>query len=182
VIAAVAFGVLAVVSALAHFGALVLIAAVAAVSIAWHRSRRSPRRVPLRPSPAARPPTIRAEVIRPGAQADARAHQLADLKADHARLAERLAAADAYVADLAELLADTQTELHRERARLAEARAQAADLERQLGEARASAEAAWDAAAERPPSPLRPRPEADAREVLLAAPLSGAHPLGGRHE
>lgn len=77
---------------------------------------------------------------------------------------------------------DAQAHAHAEaleRARYAaEAERTIADLRAQLADARASASAAWDAAAERPPSPPRPRPMS-AREGLLGAPLSGARPLIG---
>jgi hypothetical protein len=59
-------------------------------------------------------------------------------------------------------------------------RDQLATLERQLADARASAAAAWDAAAERPPTPPRPADAvADARARLLSSPRSGARPLVG---
>jgi hypothetical protein len=63
-----------------------------------------------------------------------------------------------------------------ERDRLA---AQVADLTTQLAQARASATAAWDAAAARPPkAPAEPQPS-DVRSRLLSDPLSGTRPLGG---
>jgi hypothetical protein len=49
-----------------------------------------------------------------------------------------------------------------------------ADLERQLADARQSAELAWDAAAERPPAD---QPGSDRRADLLADAYSGARPL-----
>ena len=59
--------------------------------------------------------------------------------------------------------------------------AEVADLRRQLADARASAEAAWDAAAERPPLRLvEPDNAGGKRSALLADPLGGARPLVGR--
>jgi hypothetical protein len=59
--------------------------------------------------------------------------------------------------------------------------AEAAHLRCQLDGARASAEAAWDAAAERPPvSHTEPGNAGGKRAALLADPFGGARPLVGR--
>jgi hypothetical protein len=65
--------------------------------------------------------------------------------------------------------------------RSAQLAAEIADLRRQLADARASAEAAWDAAAERPPvHHAEPGDTGGKRTALLADPLGGARPLVGR--
>jgi hypothetical protein len=128
----------------------VALLAAVAVGAIWVALRYGPA---LRgPRPDARPPVIKAEVIQPRREA-ALERQLAAAQAEHAR-------------QLAQVHAGH--------------RAQVADLEQRLGDAEAARDAAWDASAERPPSP--PRPEAaDTRSALLAASMSGARPLvGGR--
>jgi hypothetical protein len=62
-------------------------------------------------------------------------------------------------------------------AELARLRAERERLAAELAEARASATAAWDAAASRPPSPPRAAP-APLVDRLVADPLSGVHRLG----
>lgn len=64
-------------------------------------------------------------------------------------------------------------QLGRERDQLAETIAR---LETQLADARASADLAWDAAAERPPAAQQPA-DSDRRSTLLADARSGARPL-----
>jgi hypothetical protein len=59
-------------------------------------------------------------------------------------------------------------------------RRRVADLETELAAARASATAAWDAAADRPPRTAGDRPEDDERARLLDTRMSGVHPLGGQ--
>jgi hypothetical protein len=62
---------------------------------------------------------------------------------------------------------------------LAKARAELARTQADLAGARASAQAAWDAAADRPPASRAGPVDTDGkRAALLAQPLSGARPLG----
>lgn len=93
------------------------------------------------------------------------------------RLAAELVSVRAELARAQASIADVRTGAAAERDQL---RAEVADLRRQLADARASAEAAWDAAAERPP--VRHAEYDDAggqRAALLADPLGGARPLAG---
>lgn len=141
---------------------LVILAAIGAV--AWYAGSRS--------RPVAR------AVTRPLPPAPVPA---AAWNGERDRLAAELVSVRAELARAQAALADVRAGAAAERGQLA---ARAADLARQLADARASASAAWDAAAERPPS----RRVSDdtlplavlGAEQLAATPMSGARPLGWR--
>jgi hypothetical protein len=76
-------------------------------------------------------------------------------------------------------LAEADGTRHEPGRQLAAARAEITRLHAELADARASAAAAWDAAAERPPSAPAGHGPASHREALLAAPRSGVRSLVG---
>ena len=150
-VAVVLVGLVLVLSIAAHLAGLVILAAaVGGGYLAGRRSRPSASGRPPMPAPV-RAPAPRPAPSRPSLAAAPQWWQLAEA-------------------------GGTRPEAGRQ---LAEARAEITRLRAGLADARASAAAAWDAAAERPPSAPAGRGPAPRREALLAAPCSGVRSLAG---